>query len=378
MADKIIEVSTETQKLNINAKKPQRKNFRWDTDMIEHLIDCLLDYKSSMTFKNLDFDADKPAQYKHLRVAMANIYEEDVSLFGPLAVTSLPDDFEQLSKEDKAKAKLLQKISKELIEKGNKRIIEKVKEIRQNFAKAVVAGRRSGSGKIMYEFYDKLVLIWGGSANTEPLPYGVTADDFLEENSDEDDINYDEIDKEIQQAEKNDRDDDSVQNCENGDGAMAGSSIVIPSKRKGNCVPQLIDNKRKHLERNLSAAQRDQLLIQEAKEDCKFKRDLTNVMRESSDKLAESVKVIGQSMTDLGTGISRSIEMLSVAIMQQQQQQQQANPLNQNVFYQQHEYPSHPIQPVSNDHPCSQMMNPQQVQQSKQQNDQSTGNYYFK
>ena len=99
---------------------------------------------------------------------------------------------------------MLQKKSKELIEKGNKRIIEKVKEIRQNCAKAFVAGRRSESVKIVYEFYDKLVLIWSGSANTEPLPYGVTADDFLEENSDEDDINYDEIDKEIQQAQEND------------------------------------------------------------------------------------------------------------------------------------------------------------------------------
>ena len=97
MADKIIEVSTEAKRMNINAKKPQRKNFRWETD----------------------FDADKPAQHKHLREAMANIYE-DVSLFGPLAVTPLPDDFEQLSKEDKAKTKLLQtkSKSKELIEKG--------------------------------------------------------------------------------------------------------------------------------------------------------------------------------------------------------------------------------------------------------------------
>ena len=89
---------------------------------------------------------------------------------------------------------------KELIERGNKRIIEKVKEIRKNFAKAVVAGSRSGSGKIVYEFYDKPILIWGGSANTEPLPYGVTADDFLEESSGEDDFNYDATDKEIQQA----------------------------------------------------------------------------------------------------------------------------------------------------------------------------------
>ena len=269
-------------------KKVQRKNFRWDTDMIKHLLDCLLDYKSSMTFKNLDFDADKPAQYKQLREAMADIYVADVSLFGPLVVSPLPNDFEKLSKEDKVKAKLLQKKSKELIEKGNKRIIEKVKGIRQNFAKAVVAGSRSGSGKIVYEFYDKLVLIWGGLANTEPLPYGVTAGDFLEENSGEDNVNYDTIDKEIQQAEENDQDHgDPVGNCENEEGAINELSIAIPRKRKGNCVPQLIDNKRKHLERNLSAAQRDQLLIKEAKEDSKFKRYLANVMRESSNKFAE-------------------------------------------------------------------------------------------
>ena len=112
--------------MNTNAKKPQRKNFLWETDSIEHLIDCLLDYKSSMTFKILILDADKPVQYKHLRVVMANIYEEDVSLLCPLAGAPLPDDFEQLSKEDKAKAKLLQKKSKELIEKGNERIIEKI------------------------------------------------------------------------------------------------------------------------------------------------------------------------------------------------------------------------------------------------------------
>ena len=72
--------------------------------------------------------------------------------------------------------------------------------------------------------------------------------------------------------------------------------------------------------------------------------------------LRKSVKSIGQSMTDLGTGISRSIEMLSVSIMQQHQ----PHPLNQNVFYQQqHGYPpqSHALQPMSNDGPFSQMMN---------------------
>ena len=57
--------------------------------------------------------------------------------------------------------------------RGRNRIIEKVKEIRQNFSKAVTIGTRSGSGKIVYEFVDKLVTIWGGSVNTKPLQFGV-------------------------------------------------------------------------------------------------------------------------------------------------------------------------------------------------------------
>ena len=212
-ACEVSESSAEKQQANINIidKKVHRKNFRWDTAMIEHLIDCLLEYKSSMTYKNLDFDADKPMQYKELRLLLASIYKEDVSLFGPLAPTRLPGNFDQLSKEEKAKAKLLTKKGKEPIDKGTKRIMEKVKEIRQNFAKAVVAGSRSGSGKIVYEFYNKLILIWGGSANTKPLPYGVNADDFLEENSTVNDnslLTYDEIDQEIQLLYGNEEDDD--------------------------------------------------------------------------------------------------------------------------------------------------------------------------
>ena len=43
-----------------------------------------------MEFKNNDFNADKVKQYKAVRVAMAKIYENDPSLFGPLSVISSP------------------------------------------------------------------------------------------------------------------------------------------------------------------------------------------------------------------------------------------------------------------------------------------------
>ncbi|CAB4014619.1 Hypothetical predicted protein, partial [Paramuricea clavata] len=39
-------------------------------------------------------------------------------------------------------------------------------------------GRRSGCGKIVFEFYDELVVIWGGSAATKPLEFGVILDNF--------------------------------------------------------------------------------------------------------------------------------------------------------------------------------------------------------
>ena len=59
------------------------KNFRWDNDMVQHLINSLLEFKRLTRYKNLDFDADKPMQYKELRIKMASIYEnQDQSLFG--------------------------------------------------------------------------------------------------------------------------------------------------------------------------------------------------------------------------------------------------------------------------------------------------------
>ena len=62
--------------------------------MISQLIDRLLEYKSKMEYRSLDFDADKQIQYQELRVEMGRIYADDVSLF-----------FDILSKEEKNKAK---------------------------------------------------------------------------------------------------------------------------------------------------------------------------------------------------------------------------------------------------------------------------------
>ena len=53
-------------------------------------------------------------------------------------------------------------------------------------------------------------------------------------------------------------------------------------------VPKLIYQKRKHLEKNLSAAQRDKLLFEEAKKEASFRRELSDSLKQSNDNFSES------------------------------------------------------------------------------------------
>ena len=52
---------------------------------------------------------------------------------------------------------------------------EKTKETRLSFSKAVVLGLRSGTGKLVFEHYERQVSILGASANIEPPRVGISS-----------------------------------------------------------------------------------------------------------------------------------------------------------------------------------------------------------
>ena len=309
----------------------KRKNFRWTDEMVEQLIDFLNVYKSDMEFKGLDFDADKCSQYKYLRISMAKLYSctdsdhPNFLCFGPVSVTDVPENFNELSLEEQEAIKTDIKVSKDLVAKAHKRVVEKVKEIRQNYSKAVVSGRRSGSGKLIYEHYDKLVQIWGSTPNVSPLKFGVSADNFKTVQViqlDENDVNpptdcslaVDPLEAahdldlssplELLHDEVNDDSDDM--------------QISKTPKRKEN-IAKFVDDKRKHLQRNLSAAQRDKMLLEEAKEDAQFRKDMTEAIRESTECFSKGVKEMSSAMLEVSGSMSQSIQMLTNALLQQQQ-----------------------------------------------------------
>ena len=296
-----------------------------------------------MSYKGIAFEGDKPMQYKEIRLARGRKDNEDNSMFGPLCVDQLPDGFNEMPQEEKDMAKEVIKVSKELIAKGTKRVMEKVKEIRQAFSKAVISGKRSGSGKIVFEFYDKLVQLWGGSANVTPLAFGVGTDDFEQERNLEPDeqlqdtFNEQDVDDfsnvttlslELDVSRSPDEKDNADVSEETGAGF-----VTSVNKRRANCVPQLLDNKRKHLERSLSAAQRDKMLFEEAKEDGKFRKEFAESVKESSTTFAQGIKDVSKAILDMGAGLSQSIEMLSQGL-RHGHPPGPPHPVNQNMFYQ--------------------------------------------
>ena len=177
--------------------------------------------------------------------------------------------------------------------------------------------------------------MWGGSVNIEPLSFGISSGELDDEHQEfsvdlgiQEDDNDDYVDN-------NQYESDSEPDVDTGNRLQA-STPANTGKHKvgGSIVSRLINNKRKHLERNLSAAQSDQLFMKEMKNDAEFRKDLLQIVRESNDCFSNSVKEISTSMADLSKGLCASVELLSRAIASQPQPQFPQAPFHPNVIYQ--------------------------------------------
>ena len=281
---------------NSQAKKKTQatSKFKWSEEMMQDLLDGLLEYKTQMEFNNSDFNADKNKQCEAVRAILASKYTEDTTLFGPKKIKPIEDG------EDRDEYLKRQEDDKLKIRKGYSRVLEKIKALRKKFSTAVTSGRRSGSGKMVMEFYDLMVLIWGRAPSTETLSFGAQSAGQAEESQER---GVDISGNSGLGNEENEYDsDDSITISLGNNVASTSSASNEATTRKrpaSNPVPMLIDNKRKHMERQLSAAQRDKLLMQESKEEKEFRKDLSSSLKESNNIFAESMKAMSASMTCL-------------------------------------------------------------------------------
>ena len=225
----------------------KKKPFKWISEMVADLLACRKTYKATMEFQGLDFDGDRPAQICDVRKEMVKLYNE---IFSVVEATSSSAPLQELSEEEKDVYLKKKKEETTSIQRGHQRIQEKIKEIRQNFAKAFTAGIRSGSGRIIDEFYDDLKVILGGSATSKPLSFGISSAMLTAQGSSS-------IEGESSSSSTWSQSDDDLSQTSN---SQTDETPVHLKKRPAvNTVPKLIDNKRWHMEKSLSSAQRDLL-----------------------------------------------------------------------------------------------------------------------
>ena len=283
-----------------NTRKSSKKHsFKWTPEMVENVIESIKSFKASMTLKNLDFDADKAAQYSAVRETMADIYCDDETLLGLTEAPNWPENFGQLSQKDQVTVKKRSKYKKNWLWKERVGYRRKQKKSGSPFPKLLC---RVNAVEVVNWFLN-ITRSWspyGVVLGILSLSFGISSgelDDEHQEFSADLDVQEDNNNEHV---DNNQDESDSEPDVDTGN-SLQTSSPANTGKRKVGCsiVPRLINNKRKHAERNLSAAQRDQLFMKEMKNDAEFRKDLLQIVRESNDCFSNSVKEISKSMSVL-------------------------------------------------------------------------------
>ena len=108
-----------------------------------------------------------------------------------------------------------------------------------------MSGSRNGSGQLIFEHYENLVSIWDGSANIEPLSFGIFSGELDDE--------HQELSADFDAQEDNNN--EHVDNNQDESDSEPGNSLqtsMLPNTGKhkacGLIVPRLIGNTRKHLQ----------------------------------------------------------------------------------------------------------------------------------
>lgn len=69
--------------------------FKWTEELVEDLLKCIGQYKTTMEFKGKDFNADKPRLYEEVRGLMVKINDSYTTFFGPVDLPNIQTDADE-------------------------------------------------------------------------------------------------------------------------------------------------------------------------------------------------------------------------------------------------------------------------------------------
>ena len=210
---------------------------------------------------------------------------------------------------------------KKLIKQGYLRIKEKIKNVRQDYRNAIVQGRRSGSGKFVDDYWDLLKELWGGSPATNCIQNARTSLDNVHP-IEEDSGSSQEPLEEVNYAEDGGTNDlEGVRETEVNDTSASTSTSDDFFHKPKAPTARFVDNKRKILEKNLSANQRDEVFLSLAKDEVQLKQRLIGGLTEATKESNKALECISQSMVAVGKSIGHGLSLFATALSGVQTQQ---------------------------------------------------------
>lgn len=246
-------------------KKKQETRWVWSDDHVASLLNVLKEYKTLCDFENIDFEADSVKLTENARSALASLYPIDD--FGP--------------------ENIVEEKSRPLATRGRKRVRDKITKLRKLYRESVKENRRSGGGKVTTENWDVLVFLWEGCPSVTSLPFAqCSSREVTEENL----------------HEKDESDEEDVNDVEVTD---------LPSQK---IVKTFVDDKRRNLQKNLSAGQRDQIYLKLAREDIAAKQDMVLKATENSTRIANSIQAMADGMSEIASGLKDGMCAIANAI----------------------------------------------------------------
>jgi hypothetical protein len=312
-----------------------QKKWKWTARMVNDLLTFIKDFKSKKEFDGVDFEGDLVVFYGEMRKMMAiNFNDSD---FGPVTVSESPKPLQDMNEKELKEFNNMVKLEKSTIKKGYDRVKEKIKALRQDYRNAVNNGTRSGSGRIVRDNWDDLTEIWAGSPATESIKNGCTTRGINAESLSELFVDGEEEElnssmgkatrntEELQQLDLPTTVEATVDLAINSESEDSNSFDRVSKKRSlaANSTPVFVDNKRKKLEKQLSAKQRDMVLINAAKKEIDLKTSIAHGLVESNKSINSAMSKMADSINSLGAGLVQGFGLLAQALSQNQQPQPQ-------------------------------------------------------
>lgn len=270
-----ITVNTDAKKSKYNVTKG-KENFVWTDTEVELLLSITQEYKTRKTNEGVYWDSCK------------NKYSELNEMF-----------VEKLMLVDQTKGEYPHEVVE--FQQNPARLSRKIKQLRNKYATAVRAGKKSGGGRQVFKFYDLCQDVFGGNAAAEQIPGGIETNHHGPEPISGTMVNQENVEPSQQENTILDSD----ENC-------SGDELFVPAKAQPTKRRHLItDLRSQKLKKKITT---DQQMINIAQKELVLQEKMISKISEGEIQQAKAIKSLSESVNSIGHSLSEGFRSIAAVM----------------------------------------------------------------